>query len=62
MSKERIVQIIKDSFNSIYCNSCKYNYYDEDFCDYCDRKSMSWSVSDEYAEAVAGKIIGADDE
>ena len=32
MNKEKIIQILKESFNSVYCNSCK-NDYDEDICD-----------------------------
>ena len=61
MSKEKIIQILKESFDSVYCNSCK-NDYDEDICDYCHRKAMEWSISDEYAERIADKIIGAKDE
>lgn len=61
MSKEKIIQILKENFDSVYCNSCK-NDYDEDICDYCHRKAMEWSISDEYAERIADKIIGTDDE
>ena len=61
MKKENIIQILKESFDSVYCNSCK-NDYNEDICDYCHRKAMEWSISDEYAERVANKIIEVDDE
>ena len=57
MNKEKIIQVLKESFDSVYCNSCK-NDYNEDICDYCHRKAIEWSISDEYAEHIADKIIG----
>lgn len=61
MSKDKIVEILKNTFKSVYCNSCK-GEMDGDTCDFCHRKYMNWGISDEYAEIVAEEIIRADDE
>lgn len=60
MSKDKIVEILKNEFRSVYCDSCK-GEMDSDACDFCHRKYMNWSISDEYAEIVAEEIIGVDD-
>lgn len=57
MNKEKIAQIIKSSFESVYCDTCE-SGLDYDCCEECHRKQMYWSVSNEYAERVAEKIIG----
>ena len=54
--KEKIVQILKKSFGSVYCDTCK---RDEDDCDYCHRKSMYWSIGDRRAEEIADEIMEA---
>ncbi len=61
MKKDKIMQIIKDNFSYVYCNSCKYAG-DEDVCKGCITDPVYWCVSDKYAEMVARKIIGTDDE
>lgn len=61
MSKDKIVEILKKRFGSVYCNTCKCEM-DDDACDFCHRKYMNWGINDEYAEMVAEEIIRADDE
>ena len=56
-SKEEIKKILLENFERIYCGACRYNEYDGNHCDYCDRESMGWEISDEFAEEIAGKII-----
>ena len=58
-TKEEIKELLLDKFDSVYCDSCKGNY-DDSCCYDCRRKYMYWSISDEYAEYLANKIINDD--
>lgn len=58
MTKDKIIELLKNEFNSVYCNNCIGNDIDFDGCDYCHRKSMYWSINPAWAEALADKIIG----
>ena len=58
MNKEKIVQVLKNRFFSVYCDSCIANINrNDDYCDLCHRKYMNWGISDEYAELVADEIM-----
>ena len=57
--KEKIVQILKKRFSSVYCDTCKCEEGNYDDCDYCHRKSMYWSIGDRRAEEIADEIIEA---
>ena len=55
-NKEQIVELLMNSLSSVYCNTC--NYADEeDYCDYCHRKSMEWSIAPWFAESLADAIL-----
>lgn len=43
-NKEQIVELLINSLSSVYCNTCNYTD-EEDYCDYCHRKSMNWSIA-----------------
>ena len=64
MNREEIVQVLKNKFSNVYCDSCAGNAdFSGDYCDFCHRKYMNWGISDEYAELVADEImIGVNDE
>ena len=53
--KFKIIDILLDNFQYIYCESCKHQ--DTDNCDECHRKYMNWSLSSEYANQIAEEII-----
>ncbi len=55
--KEKIKDILKNELSYIYCHNCKNNGNDN-VCDYCHRKSMSWEISDSCADKIADKILG----
>lgn len=63
MTKDKIIEVLMNEFNSVYCDNCVGNFdenFDEDFnrCDECHRKSIHWSISPTTAELLAYKIIG----
>ena len=58
MTKDKIIELLMNEFNSVYCDNCIGNDIDFDGCDYCHRKSMYWSLNPTRAEALADKIIG----
>jgi len=53
--KEEIVEILMGYFDSVYCDTCKYN--DSSRCDECHRKAMNWGISASFAETVASEIL-----
>lgn len=55
-NKEKIAKIIYDYMGYIYCNNCR-NYGNEELCEWCNRKSMGWKISEECAEKMADAII-----
>ena len=55
-NKEQIVELLMNSLFSVYCNTCNY-VDDEDYCDYCHRKSMEWSIAPWFAEELADAIL-----
>lgn len=55
-TKEEIKELLLNEFDSIYCHGCKGND-DDSYCDDCHRKYMNWSMSEEYAERIANKIL-----
>ena len=55
-NKEQIVELLTNSLSSVYCNTCDYAD-EEDYCDYCHRKSMNWSIAPWFAEALADAIL-----
>ena len=57
MTKDQIIELLKNEFNSVYCNNCIGEDIDFDGCYYCHRKSMHWSISPAWAEALADKIV-----
>jgi len=54
-SKEQIIKLLKDVFESVYCNTCEYE--DSSRCDECHRKAMNWGISDKCAEQIADIIL-----
>ena len=65
MRKEKIVEILKENFQSVYCGTCESegDKLDEDGisrCDDCHRKAMNWGISDDACSNLADKIIKAD--
>ena len=66
MNKEDIATLLFTELNHIYCDTCRFmnlsseeseRIYGYDGCDGCIRKSMSWEISEEYANRLADKII-----
>lgn len=55
-NKEQIVELLMNSLSSVYCNTCNYTD-EEDYCDYCHRKSMNWSIAPWFAENLADAIL-----
>ena len=55
-NKEQIGELLRHSFSSVYCNTCDYAG-EEDYCDYCHRKSMNWSIAPWFAEDLADAIL-----
>ena len=49
-----ITNILTNSFNSVYCDSC-----DGENCDDCNRKQMNWGLSESHAQYIAEKILNA---
>lgn len=57
-NKYKIMDILLEEFNSLYCDSCRFQN-DEEYCGECHRKYMNWSLSSETAANIADKIINA---
>lgn len=58
-TKEEIKELLLNEFDSVYCYGCK-GENDDSHCDDCHRKYMNWSMSEEYAEKLANKIVSHD--
>ena len=53
--KSQIKNILLKNLQYADCDNCKYQNTDN--CDECHRKYISWSLSSEVAENIAGKIM-----
>lgn len=51
-TKEEIINILISEFSSIYCDTCNGKN-----CDDCHRKYINWSISNNFAEALAEEIL-----
>ena len=56
--RKTIAEILHDRFSGVYCDSCD-SEKSAERCDYCNRKSMNWKLSEKRAYAVADEIITA---
>lgn len=54
-----IADILKDELCYVYCNTCKHHNMEDDECEYCHRKYMSWGISEGESMRIATKIISA---
>lgn len=50
--EERIIKLLMDRFESVYCDNCNAKN-----CDDCIRKSMGWSLSYSGAREIAREIL-----
>ena len=60
MKLEVAINFIYEELNEAYCYNCRgseSDEYDEDRCDYCNRKEQSWAISKGEAEYIAKKIL-----
>ena len=55
-NKYKIIDILLEEFECIYCDSCRFQNGGE-YCEECHRKYMNWSLSSETAANIADKII-----
>lgn len=55
-NSEKIQKLLKYVFSHVYCDTCSSNETSED-CEYCHRKYMNWSISDNTATAVSEEIL-----
>lgn len=53
--KEKIAEMLYQNLGTVYCYSCEHE--DTNECDYCDRKSMGWSLSRKAADGLAEEIM-----
>ena len=53
--KEKIVELLKNNFGSIYCDTC--GYEDSSRCEECRRKAMNWGISESFACILADVIL-----
>ena len=54
-AETKIKEILLKQFSNVYCDTCGNS---EEQCDYCHRKSMLWSLSQNTATELAEKIMG----
>ena len=54
--KKQIIDILLEEFKYIYCDNCRFQG-DEENCENCHRKYISWSLHPSVAEALANRII-----
>ena len=58
---KQMAEFIEISVGSVYCYNCKGNEGNEieydDRCDYCHRKYMNWSISENVKNGIAEKAI-----
>lgn len=50
--KDKIKKYLINKLSYIYCDTC-----DGEHCEDCERKSMNWGISENYAECLASNII-----
>lgn len=53
--KAKLEEFLKTKFDSVYCDTCE-NVGNEDRCDYCHRRSMNWSISNETVQRIINEI------
>lgn len=56
MNKEEIIKILNSHVGCAYCHNCQ-NKDNDNICDYCNRKSFNWELSENTAENIANEII-----
>lgn len=52
---KEIVKKVYERLSSVYCDSCR-NYGDDETCEWCDRKSMNWGISESEAESIVKMV------
>lgn len=59
--KDKIVNILMEELNYVYCYNCRINELDEEDedwnCDFCHRKNMNWELSKKCVEGIAEDIL-----
>lgn len=50
--KDKIKKYLINKLSYVYCDTC-----DGEHCEDCERKSMNWGISENYAECLASNII-----
>ena len=53
--KQLVKDFLRKQFDYIYCETCR--FVDTDNCDYCHRKAMNWSISDNAIDDITKKIL-----
>lgn len=48
--KEELIEFIHEELDAVYCYNCKHQEDCDD--DYCHRKNIGWSVSDEVVNRI----------
>lgn len=55
---KQMTEFIEINIGSVYCYNCKGNEIEYDGrCDYCHRKCMNWSISENVKNDIAEKAI-----
>lgn len=52
---EKIVQILIEALENIYCDTCAFGE-SQQRCDECNRRQMNWQPSNKFCSEVAEKI------
>lgn len=55
--RDKIAQFIYSYLDWVYCDNCRYGFEGSEKCDCCHRKSISWEISKETAEALTDGIM-----
>ena len=58
MTKEEIIEVLKEELGSIYCYNCQHEGKEEP-CEWCHRKYMQWQPSEGLLSGIADRISGS---
>lgn len=57
IGKNKLVEIIYNELDYIYCDNCRFSLELENGCDDCHRKMMHWEISLNASNILADKIL-----
>lgn len=50
------IKMLYERLSSVYCDTCRFNPFDDGTCAYCLKGEMGWGISLKEAEAIVNEL------